>query len=198
MAEKVFGTDCGDKNWQPKDDSRVCSVHFIDKKPTLLNPYPTLHLGYSDSVEVKTRLPPARRCLIPVKPQRSNKNALKLNTSTNLVAVTEQVHDQVQVSEDNSSNNQVNTQVQVSEDNSNNNQVNTVSIEQEPENTELVHQNHSQNDSTTLICIENDHDYLVTCQGCADKCSIICKLKAKIRVLEEVNMKLKGEVIKKN
>ena len=34
------------KNWQPKSDSRVCSRHFPDGRPTSQNPNPTINLGY--------------------------------------------------------------------------------------------------------------------------------------------------------
>ncbi|XP_034037104.1 THAP domain-containing protein 11-like [Thalassophryne amazonica] len=34
------------KNWTPNKNSRVCSVHFTDGKPTELHPNPTLQLGY--------------------------------------------------------------------------------------------------------------------------------------------------------
>lgn len=32
-------------NFDPNTASRVCSVHFVDGRPTEENPYPTLHLG---------------------------------------------------------------------------------------------------------------------------------------------------------
>ncbi|XP_032880517.1 uncharacterized protein LOC116975475 [Amblyraja radiata] len=40
--------DVKGKNWQPdpKDNSRVCSKHFVDGEPTTLNPDPVLNLGY--------------------------------------------------------------------------------------------------------------------------------------------------------
>ena len=34
------------KIWEPNSDSRICSDHFVDKYPTVNNPYPTLSLGY--------------------------------------------------------------------------------------------------------------------------------------------------------
>ena len=34
------------KNWVPKKHSRICSKHFPDGKPTKINPYPILELGY--------------------------------------------------------------------------------------------------------------------------------------------------------
>ena len=32
--------------WEPKESDRVCSEHFVDGTPTLINPDPTLYLGY--------------------------------------------------------------------------------------------------------------------------------------------------------
>ena len=34
------------KLWDPTKDSRVCSVHFVDGRPTAENPFPTKKLGY--------------------------------------------------------------------------------------------------------------------------------------------------------
>uniref|UniRef100_A0A8C6WRK7 THAP-type domain-containing protein n=1 Tax=Neogobius melanostomus TaxID=47308 RepID=A0A8C6WRK7_9GOBI len=48
------------KNWQPKADSRICSVHFIDSKPTVKHPVPTLNLGYLLRKETKGRSLPKR------------------------------------------------------------------------------------------------------------------------------------------
>ncbi|XP_046336504.2 uncharacterized protein LOC124118438 [Haliotis rufescens] len=60
--------------WSPKKDSRVCSLHFVDGRPTPENPYPSLNLGYADTERKVKRLlfsdqvnlPPAKkkRCLI--------------------------------------------------------------------------------------------------------------------------------------
>lgn len=44
------------KPWKPSGSDRVCSVHFVDKMPTVNNPDPTLHLGY----EKKKEKPPRR------------------------------------------------------------------------------------------------------------------------------------------
>ncbi|XP_077489092.1 uncharacterized protein LOC144099541 [Amblyomma americanum] len=38
------------KNFKPSKLARVCSVHFIDGKPTALNPCPMLKLGYAKKV----------------------------------------------------------------------------------------------------------------------------------------------------
>ena len=32
--------------WEPKQSDRVCSEHLVDGTPTLINPDPTLYLGY--------------------------------------------------------------------------------------------------------------------------------------------------------
>ena len=38
--------------WVPKQESRVCSKHFVDGKPTEDNPNPTLHLFQMDTAEI--------------------------------------------------------------------------------------------------------------------------------------------------
>jgi len=40
--------------WMPTVHSVMCSIHFIDSKPTNSNPWPTLHLGYDASEKLKT------------------------------------------------------------------------------------------------------------------------------------------------
>lgn len=51
----------GSQNWIPKEDSRVCSEHFEDGRPTTSNPYPTLKLGYTPSKPITSRPPPKER-----------------------------------------------------------------------------------------------------------------------------------------
>ena len=34
------------KNWVPSADDRVCSIHFVDGKPSNTFPYPSINLGY--------------------------------------------------------------------------------------------------------------------------------------------------------
>ena len=46
------------KVWQPNKNSRVCSSHFVDMKPTEANPYPTLNLGPQN---VNVRIPKSRK-----------------------------------------------------------------------------------------------------------------------------------------
>lgn len=58
---KNVNRSSGNRNWEPDSYySKVCSHHFVDGKPTLLNPYPTLHLGHSDVVK-QGRAPPKER-----------------------------------------------------------------------------------------------------------------------------------------
>jgi len=49
------------KNWTPASYSRICSVHFVDGKPTPQNPYPTLNLGHPTPTIVRARKPPTPR-----------------------------------------------------------------------------------------------------------------------------------------
>ena len=42
------------KIWSPKKQSRVCSLHFLDRMPTEKNPYPTEKLGY-DNFELRIK-----------------------------------------------------------------------------------------------------------------------------------------------
>ena len=41
------------KLWDPSKDSRICSLHFVDGKPTTENPYPSLSLGYESNHRIK-------------------------------------------------------------------------------------------------------------------------------------------------
>ncbi|XP_019638973.1 PREDICTED: uncharacterized protein LOC109480957 [Branchiostoma belcheri] len=56
--------------------SRICSRHFRDGKPTLLNPYPTEHLGYA-AKPPSTRKPPADRKTPPARKSRKTPPATK-------------------------------------------------------------------------------------------------------------------------
>jgi hypothetical protein len=51
------------KIWTPKPDSRICSCHFKDSRPTDNNPYPTLNLGHIQTV-ITPRKPPRKREMI--------------------------------------------------------------------------------------------------------------------------------------
>ena len=63
------------KDWQPRYDTRICSVHFIDpdivkKQISPAHPYPTLNMGYNvsgDRAKQKRKAPVARVVLPPVK-----------------------------------------------------------------------------------------------------------------------------------
>ena len=64
----------GNKIWQPTSDSRVCSLHFLDGKPSPAHPYPTLHLGYERFREIKSRPPPTPRENLDHVPKKSKKS----------------------------------------------------------------------------------------------------------------------------
>ena len=49
------------KLWSPSKDSRVCSLHFKDRQPTVDHPYPTENLGYGSSSPVRNIVPSWKR-----------------------------------------------------------------------------------------------------------------------------------------
>ena len=49
--------------WLPGESDLVCSLHFVDGRPSLQNPNPTLDLGYEKAAKK------ARRALIRKKPE---------------------------------------------------------------------------------------------------------------------------------
>ncbi|XP_049268093.1 uncharacterized protein LOC125757053 [Rhipicephalus sanguineus] len=57
------------KNYEPSANARVCSEHFLDNKPSELNPVPILRLGYTKKV-VKGRRQLVRQAVCPVKRPR--------------------------------------------------------------------------------------------------------------------------------
>ena len=49
-------------NWEPNDNARICSNHFVDGRPIETNPDPTMNLGYTPlSKKTKVRKAPTRR-----------------------------------------------------------------------------------------------------------------------------------------
>ena len=158
MWVKLIQRKNGDKNWQPKDDSRVCSVHFVDNAPTILNPYPTLHLGYSDAVQVKARPPPSKRCLIPEKSSKMKSQSSQLSCTI----ISENIHDiSEQVSENNVPGNNFHDNI-----NANLTIASTDDITDTCINDSITAIASSTNIFHKPIC---DHDYFTTCQGCSDK-----------------------------
>ena len=62
------------KGWQPNEDSRICSMHFVnfnihERRPDVKYPYPTLNMGYQLTPEQvrEKRKPPSERCSPPIK-----------------------------------------------------------------------------------------------------------------------------------
>ncbi|XP_052224775.1 uncharacterized protein LOC127840402 [Dreissena polymorpha] len=54
--KQLVGRRDGTKLWSPSKDSRICSKHFVEGQPTLQNPYPSLHLGYSGADKRVSRM----------------------------------------------------------------------------------------------------------------------------------------------
>ena len=54
----------GEGLWEPSKDSRICSRHFVDGEPTLVNPNPTLNMGYKTTSRALLCSPPTgkRKC----------------------------------------------------------------------------------------------------------------------------------------
>ena len=50
--------------WEPSKDSRICSRRFVDGEPTLVNPNPTLNMGYDTTTRALLCSPPSgkRKC----------------------------------------------------------------------------------------------------------------------------------------
>ena len=47
--------------FEPGKDARVCSLHFVDGKPTSGNPLPTVNLGYDSDRRASVLSPPSRQ-----------------------------------------------------------------------------------------------------------------------------------------
>lgn len=73
----------------PKEDSRICSEHFVDKKPTLNNPYPTLNLGYTTVRPITTRHPPKERPQLQYKKRKINLHQTKVENASSISVVNE-------------------------------------------------------------------------------------------------------------
>ena len=61
--------------WDPKKDSRVCSVHYVDGRPTAENPFPTKKLGYDAT----------KRALFLSPPQNKRKSQRVVGTDSDTV-----------------------------------------------------------------------------------------------------------------
>lgn len=79
------------KIWVPTDDDRVCSNHFVDGKPTIVYPYPSINLGHKEDDHRPKRLPPKIRKplkkesppVIKVKMEEQVRNESELQESEN-------------------------------------------------------------------------------------------------------------------
>ena len=97
----------GNTNWQPKSYSRICSCHFIDRKPTLLNPYPTKNIPKGCTTIPSRKLPANREPLpenspaqkhTPYNPQTEHCYCINTNCSDcskKITQLSKTVHDLV-------------------------------------------------------------------------------------------------------
>ncbi|XP_033758100.1 uncharacterized protein LOC117340449 [Pecten maximus] len=162
---------CSDNsaNWLPKEDSRVCSDHFVDKVPTRDNPYPTLNLGYTPLKEPKARPPPRRRLFVPTNTFANDQAKLqKLSTDTGPVTVCD-----------------------VNDDSATPENIANV-FRNIPENAPVdVQVDH------TYFAPEGESGY-TECNECLTKSSIIDVMKKEMEALKEENAKLKAIIHKKS
>ncbi|KAH7953898.1 hypothetical protein HPB49_013813 [Dermacentor silvarum] len=70
------------KNFDPGTTFRVCSIHFVDGRPTEDNPYPTLHLG-TPYVRHKGRRKIKKHVTVPAKPDVSASQPSSSSTVNN-------------------------------------------------------------------------------------------------------------------
>jgi hypothetical protein len=158
------------KLWKPSDSNRVCSHHFIDGKPTTDNPDPTLHMGYEVNEPRKRKLPTVRSVL-----------QHKLSRTVQIFS-TETVLDDFEV--------------QISD-------TDVIDYEEQVLSPEA---NDSLDVSETNICLQpvvnRDHEYCIgyscsaqptaetvtcddVCTNCALKDTVIAKLQAEVKELEQ-------------
>ena len=84
----------GEGLWEPSKDSRICSRHFVDGEPTLVNPNPTLNMGCNTTSRALLCSPPSgkRKCtekkgwinLIRTKTSKLDKTQKKEATKDNI------------------------------------------------------------------------------------------------------------------
>lgn len=71
---QIRRTAKGNKEWSPGQSDMVCSCHFVDGRPTLENPNPTIELGYEKPANK------ARRVLIRSEPKQKEPRHEKVET----------------------------------------------------------------------------------------------------------------------
>jgi len=60
-VKAVYWKRTNGKNWLPSTDDRICSIHFIDEKPTAAHLYPTQNLGVNVSPTFSRKAPKLRQ-----------------------------------------------------------------------------------------------------------------------------------------
>ncbi|CAG2257678.1 SIR2L6 [Mytilus edulis] len=72
---KNVNRSIGNKIWTPTQESRICSIHFVDGFPNDNNPYPTLCLGHElATTQTFARPPPIDRSNIDSSPLKKRKH----------------------------------------------------------------------------------------------------------------------------
>jgi len=79
VSKKDTGTG---KIWFPKEHSRICSDHFVDGKPTIEHPYPSLNVGHDITIQKKGRRTVLKHDLPVKKSKNFNRNCCQWSLRT--------------------------------------------------------------------------------------------------------------------
>ncbi|KAK8786553.1 hypothetical protein V5799_023669 [Amblyomma americanum] len=79
------------KGFDPGNSARVCSIHFVDGRPTPDNPYPTLHLG-TPTVPFKSRSELKARVVISPRLKMSPERVLEASRTDSIATQQRQAH----------------------------------------------------------------------------------------------------------
>lgn len=82
-TKNVYRVNTDGSNWQPNENTRICSHHFVDGFPSVTNPFPTLSMGHDYSITTKSRPPPKERLNISSKTLSSREKKQDLPETSN-------------------------------------------------------------------------------------------------------------------